>query len=53
MQGQLREIIQNQREILAHIGIMKRDLRELAQKKDEAQAPVSVPNRIRVSDFQF
>lgn len=53
VQGQLREIIQNQREILAHIGIMKRDLRELAQKKDEAQAPVSVPNRIRIAVKEY
>lgn len=32
---------------------MKRDLRELAQKKDEAQAPVSVPNRIRIAVKEY
>lgn len=56
MQGQLREILQNQREILAHIVVMKRELRGLAQeferKRDEAQTPVSVPNRIRVNICQ-
>lgn len=45
-------ILQNQREILSHLGVLTKELKglrtDIDNKRDEVKEPVSVPNRIRV-----
>nr|XP_034322637.1 uncharacterized protein LOC117688615 [Crassostrea gigas] len=44
-------ILQNQREILSHLGVLTKELKglrtDIDNKRDEVKEPVSVPNRIR------
>uniref|UniRef100_A0A8W8MIP4 Uncharacterized protein n=1 Tax=Magallana gigas TaxID=29159 RepID=A0A8W8MIP4_MAGGI len=46
-----RKILQNQREILSHLGVLTKELKglrtDIDNKRDEVKEPVSVPNRIR------
>lgn len=52
LHGHIKEILQNQREILSHLGVLTKELKglrtDIDNKRDEVKEPVSVPNRIRV-----
>lgn len=51
LHGHIKEILQNQREILSHLGVLTKELKglrtDIDNKRDEVKEPVSVPNRIR------